>query len=103
MQTLKEIKQSFTEELYSWANDLDFIPWVLSEMKNDYVKELENANPEWEEENILWEAWYVRWYEVALIWLLNYFKAINIASEWEYYPTYTTDKLEEMINNLLTN
>ena len=36
MQTLKQIKQWFANELYSWADDLDFIPWVLNQMKQDY-------------------------------------------------------------------
>jgi len=66
METIKNIKQWFANELYSWAYDLDFIPWVLNQMKQDYIDELWTFNPEWEDENKIWEAWYVRWYEVAL-------------------------------------
>ena len=53
MQTLKEVKLDF-------ANNSNYLlPW-------QYLIELDDAKPDWEDENILWEAWYIRWYEVAL-------------------------------------
>lgn len=108
METIKQIKKWFANERYSWSSKNDFeYEWKLDEMKQDYIDELWTLDPEWEDENKIYEAWYVRWYEVALHDLMNYFKSINIAtewwSEWKYYPTITTDKLEDMLNNLLTN
>jgi len=99
MQTLKQIKQWFANELYSWADDLDFIPWVLNQMKQDYIDELWTLDPDWEDENKIWEAWYVRWYEVALKDLLEKFKSDQVS----YYNMFTRWSIEKMLKNLLDN
>lgn len=56
-------------------------------------------------ESAMWEAWYIRWYEVALIELMNHFKYINLADEamHEESKIFTSKKLETMFNNLLIN
>jgi hypothetical protein len=105
MQTLKQITKSFANELYSWVYDNDFLEWELDKMKLGYCNELKNYNPEWEEENKTWESWYIKWYEIAIIELMNYFKSINLYDEAMHKKSkiFTSDKLETMLNNLLIN
>lgn len=72
MQWLKWIKEQFAEELYSWTWPEDYEdPQEYHNMINDYINELTKANPEWEKENLMWEAWYICWYERALRDILN--------------------------------
>lgn len=56
-------------------------------------------------ENALWCSWYSSWYEEALIDLVNHFRSINICDEAmnKDSKTFTSIKLEDMINNLLTD
>ena len=99
MQTLKQIKEWFAEDLYSWVDKNDFeYEWELDEMIKDYIDELTDFNPEWEDENKIREAWYVRWYEVALKDILNDLTNIAMFDEMK------SDKdIENYINNLLNN
>ena len=55
-------------------------------------------------ENALWCAWYSSWYEAALLEIVNHFKALNICDEWWLsWKVFTSNDLEKMFNNLLTN
>lgn len=61
MQTLKEVKQSFADDMYSWLdeNDLDSKEEYDNLFKN-YIEWLESFDCEWDRENEAWESWYIR-------------------------------------------
>lgn len=126
MKKLKEVKKEMYDNIKDRSN------WFLSEEERYIVENLksciyqDNELPtiyteeqafdivcqwlDWIDatdlENAFWESWYIRWYEVALHELMNHFKAINISWEInniEYTSkVFTSNKLEEMLNNLLT-
>lgn len=124
MQTLKEIKESLYEDIsnryldFLWDEEKYILEnlqseenwtkfnWTKTEAVNIVFQALDGYQMNWNE-NTIWVAWYVRWYEVALQELMNHFKAINISWEInniEYTSKiFTSNKLEEMLNNLLTN
>jgi len=92
METLEQVKRSFTEDMYSWADESDHEVWELEEMKVSYIDDIENVSPEWEEENLIWEAWYVRWYEVALQEVITLIEKSN-------NKLVTKDTLEYLLKN----
>ena len=94
MQTFKEIKKSFAEDLYSWLHENDLnSKEEYNNLFKEYIESLDEFNPEWEEQNLCWEAWYIRWYEVALKEFKNALQTdydthaenINDAIEWLDY------------------
>jgi len=99
MQTLNWIKKEFADEMFSWTCEQDYEdPKEYHDMINNYINDLEIANPEWERENLIWESWYLRWYEVALNELkTKYEKTI------EYDASYRAKQIVENLNYLLTN
>jgi len=94
METLKQIKEWFAEELYSWESYKDYPDDHMKHKNNinDYILELEKCDPDWEEENLIWEAWYVRWYEVALQEVITLIEKSN-------NKLVTKDTLEYLLKN----
>ena len=90
MQTLKDIKKSFAEDLYSWLHENDLnSKEEYNNLFKEYIESLDEFNPEWEEQNLCWEAWYIRWYEVAFKEVLHESDNIII----------TPDRINYLLNN----
>ena len=102
MQTLKQIKAIFANEMYSWCSEQDLEHWELNKMKQAYIDELSNCNPEWDVENMMWESWYIRWYEIALKRMFTHFNIIS-SKEFSYRPliSFTASQLADMFKTLL--
>lgn len=104
MQTLKDVKKEMYQNMKDRYNDLLWeeerhIVETLTSDINESWKDITYTEDEacdivcqsldWidatDTENAFWEAWYIRWYEVALQWLQN---NIPDKSESLYYIDY---------------
>jgi hypothetical protein len=115
METLKQIKEWFYEDIsnryldFLWDEERDIIETLHSdsdesmsfiEYTKDEAVDIAFQALDWYQmngnENTIWEAWYVRWYEVALKDILNDLTNIAMFDEMK------SDKdIENYINNLL--
>jgi hypothetical protein len=91
MQTIKEVKEWFAD---NFAESSD----KYEEAFNNYLSELDSCDPEGEEENLSWETWYIRWYEVALKEILSDLTNPDFFSELK-----TNQCIENYINKILEN
>lgn len=62
MQTIKDIAIEFANEAYSWYDEPN-----INKLKQEYINDIIEYDfcMDWSD-NKSWEAWYIRWYEVAL-------------------------------------
>lgn len=124
MQTLREVKTEMYQNMKDRFNDFlsEEERYIVDNLKSDIDESWKDItytedeacdivcqSLDWmyltDTENACWEAWYIRGYEVALNELMNHFKSINMCDEAMNKDSkiFTSIKLEDMINNLLTN
>jgi hypothetical protein len=117
MQTLKEIKEWFYEDIsnryldFLWEEEKYIVDTLTSDVNEsweyiaytkDVVVDIVFQALDWYQmnanENTIWESWYVRWYEIALQDILSDLTNIAIFDEIK------SDKdIETYIRNLLNN
>lgn len=115
MQTLKEIKEWFYEDIsnryldFLWDEEKDIVEnlqsednwtkfnWTKTEAVNIVFQALDGYQMNWNE-NTIWEAWYVRWYEVALMEFKNRCENIMKVDE-----AYRIKRIIEDLDYLLNN
>lgn len=93
METIKEVKQWFADEHYTWIyeNDFDSTDWI-NKAKESYIEDIECCDPDWERENLCREIWYVEWYAQAL-------RSIKYQIESSNNKLITSDAIDYYLNN----
>lgn len=118
MQTLKEIKESLYEDIsnryldYLWDEEkyilehlesyVDISKWssekyTKEQAVNIAFQALDGYQMNWNE-NTIWEAWYTRWYEIALHELKDIFD-----SSWKFWKEQREMWLVKLLKYLLKN
>ena len=93
METIKEVKQWFAEEMFSWTCEQDYEdPNEYHNLIKWYVEDIEFCDPNWERENLCRETWYVEWYAQAL-------RSIKYQIESSNNKLITLDAIDYYLNN----